>query len=297
MKIGDVKIKNGLILAPMANVTDPAFRLLSRKNGCGLTYTEMINANALVRGNKATIRKAQFHSDDRPLTGQIFGAKLELISKATKILANDVDIIDINMGCPDKDVMKIGAGSSLMIKPKKIGDIIKVMKKSTDKPITAKIRLGLDKNHINILRNAKIIEEAGADAIAIHGRTTAQMYSGTADWEKIIEAKEELNIPLIGNGDITSFSQAQEKLKVVDGVMIGRGAMGNPLIFNGEETNQKKQIKLFLEYLKIAKEFNIHFEQKKRQSMWFMKGFDGALNLRKELSQTKTIEDIYEILE
>jgi tRNA-dihydrouridine synthase len=200
------------------------------------------------------------------------------------------------MGCPDKDVMKIGAGSSLMVKPTKIGEIIKAMKEATDKPITAKIRLGLDKNHINILRNAKIIEEAGADAIAIHGRTTQQMYSGTADWEKIIEVKEQLNIPVIGNGDITSHSEALQRLKIVDGVMIGRGAMGNPTIFNDGIITETNQIKLYLEYLEISKDFNIHFEQKKRQSMWFMKGFDGALNLRKELSETKTIEEIYKIL-
>lgn len=292
MKIGDIKIKNGLVLAPMANITDPAFRLLCKKHGCGLTYTEMINANALVRANKATLKKAQFHKDDRPLTGQIFGAKIDIISKAVKVLSDDVDIIDINLGCPDKDVMKIGAGSSLMVKPAKLEKIIKAMKEATSKPVTAKIRLGLDSNHINILRNSKIIEEAGADAIAIHGRTTKQMYSGKADWDLIKQAKDELNIPVIGNGDIQSYSQAQEKLKITDAVMIGRAAMGTPQIFDGGEITLKTQKNLFNQYLEISEEFNIHFEQKKRQSMWFAKGFDGALDLRKKLSGTKNLEEL-----
>ncbi|MBR9676273.1 tRNA-dihydrouridine synthase family protein [Candidatus Woesearchaeota archaeon] len=299
MRIGEVKISSPLVLAPMANVTDPAFRLLCRKHGCGLTYTEMINANALVRANKATIRKAQFSKKDKPLVGQLFGAKIELLEKATKILSDYAEIIDINLGCPDKDVMKIGAGSSLLIKPVKIEKIIKAMKKATDKPITAKIRLGLDKNHINAVRNSKIIEGAGADAIAVHARTTAQGYSGIADWEQIRLIRDEISIPLIGNGDVSSYNEAQTKLKdyKVDSVMIGRAAMGNPSVFSGEEINKEKQIKLYEEYLGLAEGFEIVFEQKKRQALWFMNGFEGAVSLRREISKTKKLEEINKILE
>lgn len=296
MKIGDVKLKSRLILAPMANITDPAFRILCNRHGCGLTYTEMVNANALVRANKATLRKAQFSDEDRPVTGQIFGAKIDIIKKAVPIMAEDSDIVDINMGCPDKDVMKIGAGSSLLVKPTKIGEIIKAMKSSTDKPVTAKIRIGLDSNHINAIRNAKIIEESGADAIAIHGRTTAQGYSGLANWDIIQQIKDELSIPVIGNGDIKHYVEAEKRLKITDLVMIGRGATGNPQIFNGGKIDQSNQSKLFLEYLKIAKNHYIHFEQKKRQSMWFMQQFDGASELRKRLSQVKSEDEIIDIL-
>lgn len=294
MKIGNVKVKNKFFLAPMANVTDAPFRRLCLDEGCGLVYTEMINCNAIVRNNKATLRKFQIGKTEKPIVGQIFGAKIDNLVSGCKVLEDHVDVIDINMGCPDKDVMKIGAGASLLIKPVKIGKIVEAVRKAVDVPVTVKMRIGHDKDHINILRNAKIAQDAGVDAIAIHGRTVAQKYSGEASWDVIKQVKENVSVPVIGNGDIDSIVSGKRKMEKsgVDAVMIGRGAIGNPGVFSEKEISFDNQVSLFKKYLEYSEDFEIKFENIKRQAMWFMKGFDGAVELRKKISVCRSVEEI-----
>ena len=309
MKIGNVYLNNNLIMAPMAGITDIAFRLICKEYGAGLVYTEMVNSEAIVRNNKATFKKMKICKDEKPVVVQLFGAKINSIIKSAKIIEEmGADIIDFNLGCPDPKVIRQGAGAILLKRPTKIKDIISGIVEAVNIPVTVKMRLGIyDKR--NFLKTAKIIEEAGASAIAVHGRTAQQGYSGKADWDAIKEIKENVSIPVIGNGDISSSSDAKKMLNHTkcDFVMVGRAAMTNPPLFREidnylksgiiKKINHKEKIELFFKYLKFAEEHNCYdFVSAKRHLLNFTRGIPVSAELRRKICKVKELNELKNVV-
>jgi nifR3 family TIM-barrel protein len=295
------KLKSQAILSPMAGVTDVAFRALCKKYGAAMTCTEFLHSTAINRKNKKTLEMLKTDSIESPKQIQLFGASIEEVVKAAKFVENKFDIIDINCGCPAWKVIRTGAGSELMKNPDQIADLIQQLNKSVKIPITIKIRAGIDDKHINAIEIAKIAEKAGAAAIAIHGRTQKQGYSGVSDWKLIKKVKQQLNIPVIGNGDVFSPKDFKEKLNSskVDYILIARGAIGNPYIFKQisdyMETGTydfKNPLKQFEEYLVLAKKHDINFKQIKSQAIHFTKGIPNSAQLRQNLVKSKTLDEL-----
>lgn len=298
--INKIKLKNNLILAPMVGINDSAFRLLCKKYGAGLVCTEMINANAIFKNNQATIKKLNILKEERPVSVQLFGANIEMLEYAAKITEKSADIIDINFGCPDFKIIHQGSGAALLKRPKKIYDIIDAVVKKVSIPVTAKIRL--TKDYIKI---AKLIEKAGASAITVHARTPSQGYSGKANWNAIKDIKENVNIPIIGNGDINSGESAEKMLEQTkcDFLMIGRAAMTNPAIFNEidyylknkevKKISDREKIDLFFEYLELAEKYDCpKFVFIKRHALNFSHGMRNCVKLRTKISTIKDIEEL-----
>lgn len=233
MKIGNVEIENNIFLAPMAGITDLPFRLMCKKYGAGLVYTEMVSSKALFYGDEKTKKLLLSEKKEKPLAVQIFGSDVEAIKYSVRYLNDFADIIDINMGCPAPKVVKNGDGSKLLLNLDLVKEIVEGAVSEAKVPITVKMRIGWDSEHIVALEAAKIIEDAGASAIAAHGRTRSQFYSGTADWNIIKQIKDNAKIPIIGNGDIRTPQDAKRMLEQtnVDAIMIGRATLGNPWIF------------------------------------------------------------------
>ncbi|MFA6461923.1 MAG: tRNA dihydrouridine synthase DusB [Candidatus Woesearchaeota archaeon] len=303
------KLSSDTILAPMAGVTDVAFRLLCRRYGAGLAVTEMISANALARENAATLRLIDVVPEETPRVIQLFGQNTDCLVTSARFCEDKCEIIDLNFGCPAAKIIRQGAGSALLERPAKIKEIVEAVVQSVKIPVTCKIRLGINSHKINVLKVAKICEEAGASMLAIHARTQKQGYTGKADWSWIKKVKETVNIPLSGNGDVKTVEDylRMKQETGCDYVMIGRGALGNPYLFKQIEDYKKhgiytprnptQQLEDFFSYLKLAEKYHADINIIKFHAQSFTKGIKGSSQLREKLSKIKTIEGIRKEME
>ncbi|MFH0977688.1 MAG: tRNA-dihydrouridine synthase family protein [Candidatus Woesearchaeota archaeon] len=302
IKIGNVQIENNLFLAPMAGVNCPAFRLICRKHGAGLVYTQMYDANSLVANEPSKF--LEILPGERPVAVQLIGAKPDVMRKATVRISPFADIIDINMGCPDSDVLANKAGVFLMKHPEQIERVVKAVISSTGKPVTVKMRSGWES--VNAPQVAKMLEDYGIAAITVHARTKKQQFKGNADWKVIQAVKEAVSIPVIGNGDVRSFIQAEKLLTFsgCDAIMIGRAAMGNPAIFH-EIMLRREPYHSLSDKKQMFKEFLGYYEQQERQSfselrqhaMWIFKGIKQAAKIKDEIGRIEKKESLLEYVE
>lgn len=313
-KIGNVEIANQVVLAPMAGICNSAYRRICKEMGCGLIYAEMVSDKAISYNNQKTIDMLYMTENERPIVQQIFGSDKESFVVAAKYIYENMhpDIIDINMGCPvPKVAVRAQAGSALLKSPDKIFDIVSAVVKSVPIPVTVKIRSGWDSNHINAVEVAKIIEKAGASAICVHPRTRSQGYSGHADWSIIKQVKGNVKIPVIGNGDIKTPEDAKRMLEETscDAVMIGRGVLGNPWLINntvnflaGKEikkitANDKIDMCIkHLSYLLEIKDEKTSCLEIRNHIGWYLKGIEGANNIKNKIFQCTSTYDIINIL-
>ena len=314
LKIGNVELENRYILAPMAGVSDLPFRLLCKEQGAGLVCMEMVSAKAIYYNNKNTDMLMEIHPDEGPVSLQLFGSDPKIMGEmAKRIEERPFSILDVNMGCPVPKVVNNHEGSALMKDPKLVGEIVTSLVKAIDKPVMVKIRKGFDDNNVNAVEIAKIAEDCGAAAVAVHGRTREQYYSGQADWEIIARVKEAVSIPVIGNGDVTDIESAQKLVEMTgcDGIMIGRAVRGNPFLFRElvhfEETGQRcakatpgevreailKHAALQIEY---KGEYTAVREMRKHIS-WYSAGYPGSTRLRAKINEMENMDDILAIVE
>lgn len=313
LKIGNVELENPYILAPMAGVTDLPFRLLCREQGAGLLCMEMVSAKAIQYNNKNTKALLEIHPDERPVSLQLFGSEPDTISEIAKRIEElPFAILDINMGCPVPKIVRNGEGSALMKNPKLVHEIVSKTVKAIEKPVTVKIRKGFDDSCINAVEIAKIIEDTGAKAVAVHGRTREQYYSGKADWDIIRQVKEAVSIPVIGNGDVVSGQSAIAMMEQTgcDGVMIGRGAQGNPWIFAElleyektgkmtERPNLEEMKEMMLRHARLQIEHKgeyLGIREMRKHVSWYTTGLPNSAKLRGEINAVESYEDLEVLL-
>ena len=314
MKIGNVNLDNEVFLSPMAGVTDLPFRLICKEKGCGMLYTEMINAKALCYDDENTKKMLKIEDEEHPIAVQIFGSDPEYMGKAAAIMNQyPNEILDINMGCPAPKVIKNGDGSALMRNPKLAAEVLKAVVKNSEKPVTLKIRKGWDDDSVNAVEIAKIAEECGISALAIHGRTREQFYSGKADWDIIAEIKQSINIPVIGNGDVFEVQDAVNMLEKTkcDAIMIGRGAQGNPWIFKrinhymrtGEilpEPTLEEKITTAIKHMNLAVAEHgdyVAVREMRKHIGWYLKGLKNSAKYRDQINKITDYKEVISMLE
>lgn len=314
LQIGDVILKNNVILAPMAGVTDLPFRLLCKEQGAGLLCMEMVSAKAIYYNNKNTETLMQIEPKERPVSLQLFGSDPVIMSEmAKRIEDRPFDILDINMGCPVPKVVNNGEGSALMKNPGLVRKIVTSVSKAIKKPLTVKIRKGFDENNINAVEIAKIIEDSGAAAVAVHGRTRQQYYSGKADWDIIRQVKEAVSIPVIGNGDVDSPQKAKQLLEETgcDGIMVGRATEGNPWIFReishyldtGELLPHPalEEVKeMILRHARLQLEYKGEYtgmREMRKHVAWYTAGFPHSARLRGAVNEIESMEQLMVLLD
>ena len=309
LKIGNVELENNLILAPMAGVTDLPFRLLCKEQGCGLMYTEMVSAKAILYKNRNTGPLMEVRPEEEPVALQLFGSDPEIVSDiAAQVEDGPYAFIDINMGCPVPKIVNNGEGSALMKNPKLVEEILTALVKKVKKPVTVKFRKGFDDDHVNAVEIAKIAEACGVAAVAVHGRTRAQYYSGQADWDIIAQVKDAVKIPVIGNGDVDSPEKAKAILEQTgcDGVMIGRAAEGNPWIFrevvsyleNGtipaRPTNREKR-EMILRHAALQLEYKGEYtgvREMRKHLSWYTVGMPHSAHFRQTINTMEKMDEL-----
>lgn len=313
MKIGNILINDPVALGPMAGVTDLAFRLICKEFGCGIVFTEMVSAKGIYYEDKKTELLMRIEDREKPVALQIFGSDPKIMGiAAKKIEDRDHDILDINIGCPAPKIVKNGDGSALMKDPKLLGEIVKSVSASTYKPVTVKIRAGWDSDNINAVEIAKIAEANGAKAISVHGRTREQFYTGKADWDIIRDVKNAVDVPVFGNGDVTSVEDAvrMKEHTDCDGIMIARGAQGNPWIFKRvshymktgnilEEPTIFEKVDVIKKHLAMMiaiKGEHVAIREMRKHCGWYLKGLNNGAKIRHLINQTTSVEEIMALL-
>lgn len=315
LKIGDIQMNNPVVLAPMAGVCNAAFRLTVKEFGAGLVCAEMVSDKAILYNNKKTMDMLYIDEREKPLSLQIFGGEKKTLVEAAKFVEKNTtaDIIDINMGCPVPKITKCDAGAKWLLDPNKIYDMVAAVVDAVEKPVTVKMRMGWDGDHIYAVENARAIERAGGKAVALHGRTRLQMYEGVANWDIIKEVKESVNIPVIGNGDVATPQDAKRMLDETgcDGVMIGRAALGNPWVIYStvkyletgelnEDPSPREKIDvciLHMDRLIELKNEKVGVMEMRKHAAWYLKGLKGNAKARNKINESNTREELVSILD
>ncbi|QPC48004.1 tRNA dihydrouridine synthase DusB [Mangrovibacillus cuniculi] len=315
LKIGDIKINNQVVLAPMAGVCNAAFRLTVKEFGAGLVCAEMVSDKGIIMKNEKTMNMLYIDEREKPMSLQIFGGERETLVEAARFVDknSNADIIDINMGCPVPKITKCDAGAKWLLDPNKIYEMVSAVVDAVDKPVTVKMRMGWDEDHIYAIENAQAVERAGGKAVALHGRTRVQMYEGQANWDIIRDVKQAVRIPVIGNGDVTTPQEAKQLLDHTgaDGVMIGRAALGNPWMIyrtvhyleTGElipepEVREKIEVcKLHLDRLIALKGERVAVREMRKHAAWYLKGVRGNGTVRNQINETETRDQLAGVLD